>query len=317
MHRCVPEMIGTGEDKRPQEQAVAACLNIWREAHPGSAPPPKNAIALKQDAPDAEEGESRDDYIDRCGSEMTADDDTLDESDAQEACELAWEEANGNQDRQVRDRDGMIYKTHTTAGHGTEFVLSDATVDRMGDVIEPRGWRLDSFFGNPVALFNHHKDWPIGTWVNIRLSDKDLRAEFAPADKTVRRRSARIDEICTLVEAGILRAVSVGFQPLRQEPLDPNKKWGGQRFLEQMLLETSVVTVPANPNALAVAKGLVSASTLRAVFGKHAGNDIVRRVYSRGESAGMRGATKSTGEHAEAKRSNHGRNIMLLSQRIQ
>lgn len=29
MGRCVPEMIGTGPDKRPQDQAVAICLDIW------------------------------------------------------------------------------------------------------------------------------------------------------------------------------------------------------------------------------------------------------------------------------------------------
>jgi len=30
MSRCVPEMIGSGPDKRPQDQAVAACSDIWR-----------------------------------------------------------------------------------------------------------------------------------------------------------------------------------------------------------------------------------------------------------------------------------------------
>lgn len=29
MHRCVPEMMGDG--KRKQDQAVAACLSMWRE----------------------------------------------------------------------------------------------------------------------------------------------------------------------------------------------------------------------------------------------------------------------------------------------
>jgi len=28
--RCIPEMIGTGSDKRPREQAVAICNDIWR-----------------------------------------------------------------------------------------------------------------------------------------------------------------------------------------------------------------------------------------------------------------------------------------------
>jgi hypothetical protein len=31
MARCVPDMVGSGADKRPQEQAVAACMQIWRD----------------------------------------------------------------------------------------------------------------------------------------------------------------------------------------------------------------------------------------------------------------------------------------------
>src|SRR6516162_3304496 len=34
MARCVPEMMGeSGGTKRPQEQAVAACMQMWRDAH--------------------------------------------------------------------------------------------------------------------------------------------------------------------------------------------------------------------------------------------------------------------------------------------
>src|SRR5262245_51602710 len=30
LSRCIPDMIGTGSDKRPREQAVAICNDIWR-----------------------------------------------------------------------------------------------------------------------------------------------------------------------------------------------------------------------------------------------------------------------------------------------
>ncbi|MBU0367985.1 hypothetical protein, partial [Acinetobacter baumannii] len=43
------------------------------------------------------------------------------------------------------------------------FVLSDATVDRYGDVIEAEGWDLRWFKRNPIALFGHSGDFPIGT----------------------------------------------------------------------------------------------------------------------------------------------------------
>src|SRR5262245_3627285 len=142
LDRCVPEMIGTDENKRPREQAVAICLDIWR-----------NSKQARQ-APDPDPGESHSDFIDRCTSELE--------------------------------------------DEGT---------------------------------------------------------------------SARIDEIIRPVDAGILKAVSVGFKPIKHEPLDEEKPFGGLRFLEQELVETSLVSVPANPNALAVAKSLnVSRATMDLVF---------------------------------------------------
>src|SRR5262245_51043104 len=58
LDRCVPEMIGTDENKRPREQAVAICLDIWR-----------NSKQARQ-APDPDPGESHSDFIDRCTSEL-------------------------------------------------------------------------------------------------------------------------------------------------------------------------------------------------------------------------------------------------------
>ena len=55
MSRCVPEMLEAGSD-RSQEQAVAICLDIWRNRN-------------KQLEPDP--GESRDEFMDRCTSELT------------------------------------------------------------------------------------------------------------------------------------------------------------------------------------------------------------------------------------------------------
>ncbi len=52
--------------------------------------------------------------------------------------------------------------TGKVAGSMT-YVLSDATVDRYGDIIEPTGWMLDNFRRNPIALFGHQGSFPIGT----------------------------------------------------------------------------------------------------------------------------------------------------------
>jgi phage head maturation protease len=104
----------------------------------------------------------------------------------------------------------MIRKAVASDGAGLDFVLSDATVDRYGDIVEPDGWNLKWFKGNPIALFGHNNSFPIGTWENVRVESGKLIARLKLA---ARGTSARIDELISLVEQGVLRAVSVGFIP--------------------------------------------------------------------------------------------------------
>ena len=68
-------------------------------------------------------------------------------------------------------------------GPDLEFVLSDATVDRYGDIVEAAGWDLGTFKSNPVALFAHDHHAPIGVWENVRVSGGKLlgKLKFAAA----------------------------------------------------------------------------------------------------------------------------------------
>lgn len=178
----------------------------------------------------------------------------------------------------------IIRKTVAEKGDGMEFVLSDGTVDRYGDIVDAAGWDLRNFKKNPIALFGHSAGFPIGTWENVRVDGGKLIGRLALAAAGT---SARIDELRGLVEQGILRAVSVGFRPLDAEPLDVKQPWGAQRYKKQELLETSLVSVPANPAALAVAKSLhISDDTMSLAFGEHA---------DEGDGTKRRGAT---GGHA-------------------
>lgn len=162
----------------------------------------------------------------------------------------------------------LVHKTLARAGEGLEFVLSDDTVDSYGDIIDPKGWDLKNFKRNPIALFGHSSGNPIGTWKDVRVEGGKLIGKLVFAAKGT---SARIDELISLVEQGILRAVSVGFMPIKSEPIDPERPYGPQKFIKQELREVSLVSVPANPAALAVAKSLnVSSETLSLAFGEHA-----------------------------------------------
>ena len=175
---------------------------------------------------------------------------------------------------------GIVVKVGTVdVSDDLEFVLSDATPDRYGDVVEARGWDLSWFKQNPIALFGHDNAFPIGTWENVRVDNDRLVGRLKLAAPGT---SARIDELRSLVEQKILRAVSVGFKPIESES---NGK-RGIRFLKQELLETSLVSVPANPAALAVARSMnLSDDTMRLAFGEHAEGGRGEGVVATGEKA--------------------------------
>lgn len=158
----------------------------------------------------------------------------------------------------------MEYRASVSEGAGFDFVISDASRDRHGTRINPNGWDLAAFQRNPIALFGHSGDFPVGRWENVRAEGGKLLGRLVPAAKGT---SARIDELISLVEQGILRAVSVGFSVLKHGV--PGKS--EYDFERQELLEVSLVSVPSNTNALAMARGLnVSPETLSLAFGEHA-----------------------------------------------
>jgi HK97 family phage prohead protease len=149
-----------------------------------------------------------------------------------------------------------------TAG-SPDFVLSDETPDRMGDVIRADGWQLDNFRKNPIALFGHRADFPIGIWSRLRVEDGALRGLLTLAPQGT---SSRLDEIRRLVKVHILPAVSVGFSPIESRPRGAGAP-GGILFEKQELVEASLVAIPANPNALIAAKSLgISEETRKVVF---------------------------------------------------
>ena len=130
-----------------------------------------------------------------------------------------------------------------------EFVLSDEGVDRMGDVIRASGWDLTHFKANPIALFGHDHSNILGVWENVRVEGKSLLGRLKLAKPGT---SPLIDTVRSLIDQRILKAVSVGFQPIEAQP----RKGGGYDFIKSALHEVSVVAVPANPNALALVKAL-------------------------------------------------------------
>jgi HK97 family phage prohead protease len=133
-----------------------------------------------------------------------------------------------------------------------DFVISTASVDRMGDTISVDGWQLANFRKNPVVLWAHDSSMmPVAKASNIRVEDGKLkaRAEFMPRDI-----SGFADAVFKAIKQGFLSAVSVGFAPVKYAFSEEQGRSFGIDFLQQELLEFSVCPVPANPEALVEAR---------------------------------------------------------------
>ncbi|MDE2582756.1 MAG: HK97 family phage prohead protease [Rhodospirillales bacterium] len=131
-------------------------------------------------------------------------------------------------------------------------IASDGGRDRMGDILMPGGCVLENFKRNPVVLAQHDAAQPIARCSQIEVSNGQVVATIDfPAEGV----SARSDEYLRLVKAGVLGAVSVGFLPLKSEPM----RGGGILYTSWELLELSIVSVPANPAALVTGKAMGAA----------------------------------------------------------
>lgn len=154
-----------------------------------------------------------------------------------------------------------------SAKRAMRFVASDESVDRYGDIIRARGWQLERFRQNPVLLFGHNSREPaIGGVTKIEVVGTRLIAdvEFDDAPE-----NTKAQVVWGLLEKGYMRAVSVGFAPTGKinTLLDDAGNWTGFEYTQQELLELSVVPVPANPQALAIAKSLgFDAAAARPLF---------------------------------------------------
>jgi HK97 family phage prohead protease len=153
------------------------------------------------------------------------------------------------------------------------FVASTEQKDRQGDVVVCSGWDLTPYQKNPVVLWAHNYDQPpVGKTVNafkdLRTGQLILDVQFMSAEELaqVQNPSEAVkfaESIYQMYKLGYLSAVSVGFQAKKVESFDdadPNiPAWAqGHKITEAELFELSCVPVPANADALVLARGMKS-----------------------------------------------------------
>ena len=121
-------------------------------------------------------------------------------------------------------------------------MASTTDFDRAGDSISAEAWTkggLSNFEKNPIILFNHDYDKPIGRATGLKAGPNGLELE-AKISK------AAPASVCQLVKDGVLGAFSVGF---RVKDADYIQETDGLKIKDAELFEVSVVSVPCNQSA--------------------------------------------------------------------
>jgi HK97 family phage prohead protease len=116
--------------------------------------------------------------------------------------------------------------------------------DRAGDVVTAEAWAkgVENFRQNPVMLYQHKHDCPIGRFDKITVDKKGIYVEG-----TVSEAAEKNHGIHTLIKDGALKSFSVGF---RVKDGKYNHNDDTMLITDVELLEISVVSVPCNQESL-------------------------------------------------------------------
>lgn len=121
-----------------------------------------------------------------------------------------------------------------------EGIATTADVDSYNTILEPEG----AVFRLPMpVLYQHNSRQPIGHVTEAKVTKSGIRVRIQVASAGI---AEFIDEAWALIKNGLVRGLSVGFDPI-EEVFD--KSFGGYRFPKWKWLELSTVTIPANESA--------------------------------------------------------------------
>lgn len=137
----------------------------------------------------------------------------------------------------------LVLKAVSDTGGKRTFtgIASTIATDRMDDVVLPKGAKYKLPF---PFLWQHDSGQPIGWIRSVRTTDKqvevdgEIHAETEPG-----KLKDRLDEAWQSIKAGLVRGLSIGFNPLKSARIEGTY---GYEIQEWDWLELSAVTIPAN-----------------------------------------------------------------------
>jgi phage head maturation protease len=154
--------------------------------------------------------------------------------------------------------------------------ITTIDTDRSGEVVVPEGMDSKDFEMNSVICWGHdYSVPPVGKAVKLQVTDKAVYAKIVFGD------TDRCKEILSLVKAGIISTMSIGFVATEviSKGMPEFKKWISENasrltnienirriILKWSLLEASTVVLPCNPAAVITMKSMGISEDLMGKF---------------------------------------------------
>lgn len=185
----------------------------------------------------------------------------------------------------------------------SQYIASDETVDRYREVIRASGWRFTNFQKNAPFVDSHQYDSIdklLGKVVDFQVRDGQLVETVQWAIDVPGNKMAKVG--FDMTKAGYLKAVSVGFTPVRfvskydqdQSEFKTHLRQIGAKdgedirtiWIEQEQIELSACIIGANPNALAKAykDGILDDSILETISSHRATSETGSNVSDPAEA---------------------------------
>jgi len=137
-----------------------------------------------------------------------------------------------------------VSTTQNTKGLRIAGYANTTDKDRVGDVVTAKAWAngIENFRKNPILLYQHKHDCPIGRVDKVTVDKKGLFVEANISDA-----AEKLHAVHSLIKDGALKSFSVGFK-VKDGKYD--HKTDSMTITDVELLEISVVSVPANQESL-------------------------------------------------------------------
>lgn len=171
-----------------------------------------------------------------------------------------------------------------------EGLASTADIDSYNTILEPEGAQ----FKLPMpVLYQHNARQPIGHVIEAKVSKKGIRVKIQVASAGI---AEFIDEAWALIKNGLVRGLSVGFDPI-EEVFD--KSFGGFRYPKWRWLELSTVTIAAN-EAASISSVRSADEAVLAALGTRERTSAVRLPTNLAASGITKGKAMTVKEHIAA-----------------